>query len=70
VKLYSIAQELYRQGCANLDIEDMRLLKSQIEKARTLMVIAKAPILMKIDEALDKAKTKPKEEELNGGKAG
>ena len=67
VKLFSISQDLWQRGTTELDLEDLRMLRRQIDSNRNLMVIAKAQILMKIDAAVDKATKKAEE---NGGKAG
>jgi hypothetical protein len=56
VKLYCIAQELFQKGIVELDEADLRVLKTAIEKTPILPVLTKAPILMKIESALDKAK--------------
>lgn len=67
VKLFSISQDLWQRGTTELDLEDLRMLRKQLDTNRNLMVIAKAQILMKIDVAIDKATKKAEE---NGGKTG
>ena len=68
IKLFSIAQDLFQKGTVELDLEDLRMLRGQIDGNRQLMVIAKAQLLMKLDAAIDKAQAKS-DKPANGGKA-
>lgn len=62
VKLYAIAQELFRSGTANLDRADIEVVRQAIDSSKMLINLAKAQILEVCDDALAKLRTEKKDE--------
>lgn len=52
VKLYAMAQELYSQGEVTLDPPDLQLLREVVESSDKIILMAKAQILLAIDNAV------------------